>query len=768
LLVNRAFSLIPIVVAAIVLAVTGWFHLFDPYRELFFATNHYATRFHIVMRLIFLTVLFQIQVSLGQFILNLFTRRGHEFFLACDEELAISFICGSAVLRTIMLGLGFVGLYSWWIMAPAGAVAAGLGSRRFLGLCARSVKGCAALWDGDRGDRVAIVGIGFAWLIAVVTIVVEKFLFPNGTGDYFSHYFPYYQLVVAHQNIWPNDVWYHFFISKANGDVFLSIILTDFLGPQTASCAMFFAGLLIMFCFVRRLTGDGLVATAASAATAIGFIWTFETAIGFTYWAEFPKEHVATATLLFGCVWATWRQGFMPRSELLPWAALVAVALLGLILFRVQFSPLVLLFLGSMAGLAWLTGKRELALSYAVPAAVVVISTAIILALNYSIMGLAEITPFRLFWSLSDQARFAERVSPFLMLLLSLGSSTNLGSISPPDLQQFPFVTLLAAVFRIDRALPLARPWGLPLAVALGAAVFATVRSSRPTGWRALVSASAAPVLILTAAVATFFVVNQIGSLYRIYMFCMFPVIVLASLPFAIARMTAGGFWHIAVGLVVAAELLYAVPHEIGNIPADTRHLEEAFALGRASIADALASQNAVWPPALEMSEVAGDKVPIWTSDVGFHFCVAPACDFESFFSFSMGPDWATIMFEPPDVARAALQRIGLNFFAIETTSPFFDILPYSPLFAPAEIGKQFGEVWESDGTYLLTWKSPATRPLPNAFFEQYAQSVQSALRFADFPSLYSTLAKVYGRWKSAPKYPVRLDPDLPRPRGWQ
>ena len=40
------------------------------------------------------------------------------------------------------------------------------------------------------------------------------------------------------------------------------------------------------------------------------------------------------------------------------------------------------------------------------------------------------------------------------------------------------------------------------------------------------------------------------------------------------------------------------------------------------------------------------------------------------------------IMFDDPAHARAALEKAGLNHFAVDTNKPFFDLLPYSPLFS--------------------------------------------------------------------------------------
>jgi len=220
--------------------------------------------------------------------------------------------------------------------------------------------------------------------------------------------------------------------------------------------------------------------------------------------------------------------------------------------------------------------------------------------------------------------------------------------------------------------------------------------------------------------------------------------------------------------MMVAILMICAMAREVVEIPPDQRLLRRNFALGTASIADAYASQNAVWPEALSMVSATGANVPIWSSQVGWHFCVAPGCNLETFFSFAMGNSWATVMFDSPDVAKVALQKLDINYFAIDTNSPFFDLLPYSPLFSSGSLTGRFGLVWSGNGVYLLTWADKNTVPLPAEFQEKYEKSIKSALQFADFPALHGQLAEVYDIWKITRTWPVQLDRSRPHPRGWQ
>lgn len=763
--INRA----GIAAGAAFLILAAAFNSLDLYRNLFYSSDQFDHVSYNAARLLFALFLVGIEFALGQAPLAALRKRGAGLLLAPEEEIAISILCGSAILRVGMLLLGFAGLYFWWLTAIGGALALFFGWPRFA-LLWRSFAAARyeALRKSNWFERVAFVGLFVALFVAVSEVVAEKLILPNGpngTGDFYTHYFPYMQQVVANHNIWPNDVWYHFFISKALGDGFFAVLGTDPLGVQVASCSMFFAALLIMFCFVQRATNDQFVALAATAAAATGFIWTAEGTIGFGYWGDFPKEHVITATLFFGCIWASWRARFVAAGDVMSWAVLLAIAFCGLILVRVQFAAIVLVFLAAMWAWGALSRRRELALAYAAQIGAVVITTAVVLGLNYAVMGVSEVTPFRLFWAFADQQRFAHWVSPFLMLLLQLGSSQQMGSLTLPDLHAFPLLTLFGVVLRLDRAAPFMGPWGVTFVIVLGIAALALVRRTAPKPGT-LLSAAVALLLMLGTASLAFFANNQVASLYRLYMFCMFPVIALAALPFATARAALNGRGAAALAVVLAVQLLFAVPREIGKV--QVQDLVQRFSAGQVSLARALASEGALWPQGLAMSRAAGAGTPIWNSQIGY-YCAAPECNFETFFSFSMGPEWATIMFEPAAVAQAALQRMGLNYFVLDTNAIWFDTLPYSPLFAPAEIKRRFGLAWSGGGAYLLTWRSASTKPIPEEFFRDYAASKTLAQGAVDFEGMYRILDGVYQKWKSGgEKWPIRLDPTVASPRGWQ
>jgi hypothetical protein len=753
--------------------LTVGFKIYDPYNTLFFNTAWLPHFAHLVARVLFCIYLLLILFGIGRLALILIQQSSLLFELAPSEEIAISVLLGSSILRATMFFIGFLSAYSWPVLLALGIAALIVGMPRLAFLMRNSLMSFMRNWNDELSstEKLIVASIIGALLSAVLAVSLGKFLYPNGTGDYFSHYFPYYKEVVRNGNVWPNDLWYHFYISKGFGDVFFAIVLSDLLGPQAVSQAMFILSLIIVYAMMKRMFDDRISGLAVAAVVAVGFIWTFEIKIGFAYWAEFPKQHVITSVLFMGCVWISWLQLNMRRLQTRGWGIVVISIYSGLVLARPQFLMLIAVFLSLMSAYAWASNRRRCALIYL---AVLLVSAGFVgamLTLNYSITGLAEITPFRTFWRHADQAHFATWVSPFLMLLLDLGSSPDLGSIAMPNLTQFKFLSLIAAVFRFDRAAPVFGLWGIPFLIVVGCGLF-LFRSGikRLPLSEEFWSGIGTLTCMLGASILVFFTVNQIGSLFRLYTFCIFPVVMVALLPFIVVRSV---FWETrwvraVTGLALGAICIAAVPAAVRQIPPQQRSAYSSFAAGASNMKDAYADQNAAWEDGLAIVKVVGPDVPVWSSQVTGQYCVAPGCNLQTFFSYSMGPDWHVIVFDDPAHARAALEKAGLNHFAIDTKEPFFDLLPYSPLFAPDHIQDNLALEWTDGTVYLLTWPSANTRPLPPEFMAAYLKSIQSALTYADFAGLYGSLRDVYVKWKARPQWPIALESGRPRPRGWQ
>ena len=294
---------------------------------------------HLVARVLFSIYFFLILFGCGRLGLILIRQSRLLFDLAPSEEIAVSVLLGSSILRAAMLILGLLSAYFWPLLLVLGVAALIVGMPRFAFLIRSSLMSSIRNWNGamSAADKIIAASLIGALISAVVAVSLGKFLYPNGTGDYFTNYFPFNKEVVQAGNIWPNDVWYHFYMSKGFGEIFFAIILSDFLGPQAASQAMFILGLVIAYAMMKRMFDDEISGLSAAAIVAAGLIWTYEKNIGFGDWAEFPKQHLITAILFMGCVWIGWLQFHMEKLQMKGWGIVCASIYGGLVWFIRSF-----------------------------------------------------------------------------------------------------------------------------------------------------------------------------------------------------------------------------------------------------------------------------------------------------------------------------------------------------------------------------------------------------------------------------------------------
>src|SRR5579862_7814845 len=98
--------LIWLVPCGFILLAAG-FKIYSPYNTLFFDKTWLAHFVHIVARVLFAIYLFLILFGFGRLGLILIRKSSLLFDLAPSEEIAISVLLGSAILRAAMLIIGF-------------------------------------------------------------------------------------------------------------------------------------------------------------------------------------------------------------------------------------------------------------------------------------------------------------------------------------------------------------------------------------------------------------------------------------------------------------------------------------------------------------------------------------------------------------------------------------------------------------------------------------------------------------------------------------
>lgn len=633
-----------------------------------------------------------------------------------------------------------------------------------------------------------------ALIVGLCLTFIIKGLWPgDGGGDVYSHYLPYYREVIARHGLSPNDLWYHYYVSKGAGLFFLGMLLSDELAAQLVTLFFHFIFAAIIYDVVTRMTR---VRTAGLFAVVL----LLNLYLPLRIWGIFLKPHEMMGCWLF---FGLWFSIFVGRQKILSWRQCVVGGVIFAAAFALQFPTAV----GLIAPLWGLTGLWYFATSRLAAglctwllSAASIGSLSCLLAFNQWQTGLGLDTPIRLFWKFANIRHFAQWVSPYLMVYLDEGSSKGVGEIGSPiaKLANFSEFAKLMRWEDLSSVLPSIQHLATLLLILVAARVISKKReigkseiASLPillvvVSWLISFFAPQPPpdkgfLLFLAALVG--FAVTQLtypaegaapggrvspiigyltklsrglGHLFKRQVFAdsALSLICLTTLawfmanlvdqPVSIYRMfaflsgmsIAGAVvvWAMCLGVVrqgilpsargrrglTAVLLTFAVCLSCSTMLAGVRQRIRpmiGFALGLESAEVALASvpeeystHGDVWPPYLAARKRVGLKAPILTFGIngdllGTSFAF-PGAGLQSEVSYSLGPNWHTIVFGNPDVAEHELRNLGINYFLIDWRyESLFGGVPMSRLFAPEQFGRRFSILADYDGVWLLTWR---------------------------------------------------------------
>ena len=177
----------------------------------------------------------------------------------------------------LMFILGFLNVYSFItaiiITAPFVALAPFLLSDVITNV---KVQFYRILKTSPLAVRLTYIVLLISMVIIAFVLLLHKGIFPGELdSDVWMHYLHYYKEVSTNGGIWPNDIWYHFYISKGAGLFFLAILLTDVMSPPIVSWCFVILSAIIVYDLLREhinyplwpLLGALLVLLSLSAVT---------------------------------------------------------------------------------------------------------------------------------------------------------------------------------------------------------------------------------------------------------------------------------------------------------------------------------------------------------------------------------------------------------------------------------------------------------------------------------------------------------------------
>jgi hypothetical protein len=723
-----------------------WFHGVDVYHR------HFAEPGLVVIayngfRVLFIFYLFWIVATAGLLLLSVVARR-ELAQTGVLERLALGFFTGAGIWHVFMLALGYLDLYT---VPVAIAVTLPLVILSYAPAREAADDICRAVKADDVTHDLGPDPLGWILLIlAAVTfgmLLLVKGLYPGGGHDYFTHYFYYFQTVIARGGLWPNDVWDHYYYDKGAGLYFLGILITDLLAPQLVTFTFMAAAALVIF--------------LASRVAAPGTRWPWVAVLLFLtiflytpYWGEFQKTHELTTALVIAVVWTA--GGAFARcgkSQNAVWP----VAAVSTITVAVIVTPTIAVFLSASFGLMvarYLIARdfrrARLSLVFAAIAGVLLAGT---FAVNYATTGLLSDQVLLSTWSISNLDKLDQWGALPTVIAQYWGRLGYVADTLP--LSHFP--KMLKYSSRLDLIDPL-----IYTAAAIGIA--ALVFRLRHDRWAGTLHAPHQTGILL-AAIPVFVAIALTGGRVQ-------PLSFYRYADFVVPLMIVGavGLWGIPVSdarnrvvrlvhdrrmpAVVFALSLFTIVK--ATHPASFFHTflpsVWRFASGGISIDTGYTVQpdlplSAIYPGARGAYSVVGPGIPIWS----FHYltyCMLPDCRIETMNSFIL-PKWDDVMFGNPEQARSALQASGHNYFLFSRELPLADALPLSELFSPNDIARYLGIRWTDGTTSLLTWLGPGVQPLDQAWLADYRHAVEQSETVQSFP--YDAMKQIFARLNATP-----------------
>lgn len=767
-------------------ALLAWFKLVDVYHEHFSATGILLFG-DTIFRLLFMFYLFWITVGAGTLLIKAERWQGSRPNEAA-EFLLLTFFAGAGLLHVAVFAIGYASLlnYAMMIVLTVPLVAVSF---------PRACVGARALRDAFRARRMVrgryvFIGcffVGLAWF----GLLIVKGLYPGGGNDYYDHYFPAYKAFVEHGSLWPNEVWWDYFLVKGAGLFFLGILLTDPLAPQTVIfCTCSVAGLVI-FLLARRLA-------PGTAWPAAGVLLFFSVLIYTPGWGEFSKLHELDTAFVIGIVWMT---AALLEGSSTPdrrWITAIASTQIAAVIAEFPTGVFLAILFAVLALIRFCIRDRRGSAICLGQAGLASALVALTMLLNYVTAGL----PTDL--ALPYAAHFAD-----VEKLYRWGALPMLIWVSP--IFSYTSVPLSAALHFLQFALRGNLLWPMAmggLVVLLAAWIGRIVSQSKlkaPTSWIGLAASEPAAVQVLAAALLSFALLTitearGISTSYYRFASFILPIMIVASIamwtaplriaassrlaalvrhpgaPVPIAALCLVAIIHTThVNRVVVPLFGNAVEHALGVLSIDAAFQRQSAGMltmaVRPEASAAVANNSAyrdrnplagTYPGARGAYAVVGPGTPIWSLHAN-SYCMLPDCTMMSYPFYVMTPALDRVLWGAPEEARSLLRGAGINYFLFSRELQLYGPLPLSALFSPDHIGNYLGIRWTDGITTLLTWTGPDTSPLDAGWMEEYRRSVATSRFLRLFPE--AEMHAIFDRLNATPHPWHAVELPLRRPR---
>jgi len=739
----------------------------DIYNAHFFDTGPLVALYN-AARLIIIVVVAWLVYAVGAGTLVLAAGRTAVAALPPGERYALGFFAGTGVWHLGLMGLGFAGDDTFPIALALTAAIIALSGSHLLSCLGEARRQLPAIFKRSTplGRRNVVYLLIFAVVAALFLCI--KVLYPNGSNDYYDHYFYYYERVVQTGSLMPNDVWYHFYYSKGAGLFFLTMVLTDPLAPQLVAAAFIGAGALTVAVMLNRVASDSGIGWVGAIFYGGLLIFTPNPPdlVGAAGWAELAKIHELSAVTFLGVFWTSLRLADSPSEERPLWLCGLASAVLATVLLTTVMAAVVGAYLGVLAVAGLAMRRMGLAFGTALGAGLAGMTAVAVMAINYWLTGIPTDLLLLALWRFVD----LEKVQRWGVLSEVLWQHLGMTGYNK-ELE--PIGWHLMRLIGQDLRLSLWWPLFAFAAGGLGWTIWAgdwRGRFTRPSQRVLLLAGTAFAVSFLIVAVGLGAARRETASFYRLSTFAYGPVLCTALLLVAAydyrSRAKAAVSALVIGAIVLSGEFGKHGRMMLAGVPMLTGDAV-SFAIGRFSIADAY--RHPGWPgrlpwggiyPGMEAAwRIAGRGTPIYSLH-NQAYCMLPDCRMLSWLNTRATPDTDAALFGTPEEGEAAFKRAGINYFfySKELGAQFPQIstpLVLSQLLAPDTIADHLAIRWTDGTSYLLTWRGADTRPIDSGFLDTYRAQVAASGIASSFP--LAQWRSIYAHFRDKGMHPYRL-----------
>lgn len=596
-----------------------------------------------------------------------------------------------------------------------------------------------------------VASLGAVVLVGLYLLVVKGMYVEGADGDVWEHYLHYYREVVASGSIAPNELWYHFFHSKAAGHFFQIMVLTDPLSASLGSFLFTVMCAIVVYDLLRRTTKDVVWAAVGAILTLLYFANTEKLEEGHYLIGSFNKHHIVLASLLTFTFWVSVKASFerAGRAELI--TGILVAAYLGVYVTHsvvILTASLGLVFVASLFMRRWSSVRRTVALGTAA-----LCGLAACMVVNYSVTGMPEFCPSRMMWQLADVDRFESVWSQYQVRYF-------FARVEPIGQQELGLRSFL--FFDWPWSATLMR-WGyfrsffreiVLLAVLL---VLVNCAISHDTLFRFWSPSREQFRKLTLILLAMLFLLGTIvvaqgfsggGSLDRMYtftgVFMIVPAVSLWSLVLGKLRPAT------SIPALICAVLCLVEP--VNSLWKSASPESFQFAAGAISLDDVLQTTDRqwIWRGAYSHLKQArgllqpGQRIAHLSYEPGpGYFLPGPPLVTEP--SYAYGRNYDRVLFGTPEEAKETLQQMGITHFSVNLARPLFVGIPFGKLFRYPEVCEQFQLCHRDGDFFVMTWRTDDDAPrLPESIarmLELKQQHSLGAVFGADFSSqLYNAV----------------------------